>query len=72
VESNPQIFQLWRIAMELVVITIIFLAFCITIIALNSQDTIISELAIKMLGKLSKALLPSPKSDDDDKKPKTA
>lgn len=51
-------------------LVIMFLAFCLTVIALTSQSTQIKELSIKTLSKLSQALLPSATIDDDDK-PKT-
>lgn len=43
-----------RITVDQFFITIIFLAFCITIIVLNSKREDIAALGIKTLGKLSK------------------
>jgi hypothetical protein len=58
--------------MELALVTLVLLfsIFCITVIAIISKEANISELAIKMLGKLTKVLPAN--SDDDDKKPKAA
>lgn len=56
--------------MEMFFITIIFLGFCVTVVAVTSGHAQISALAIRVLGKLSKAEPPQGKKDDEPKEDK--
>lgn len=51
--------------MEMFFMTIIFLGFCVTVVAVTSGHAQISALAIRVLGKLSKAEPPHVKQKDD-------